>query len=175
MQAVASISTMLASSAVVEQRLSEEVARVHLHTTLPEFATDDNFVDLFRICLDLGGKSDGVLPDARQFHERLADPKCRRLRLAIFGLLNALPIEFPYLKIAGLKYVYASSALDNGYCKVPALKMFTALVKPDMEQTSAVAESVLCHFHVHGVKDAKLSIGDKVKFFGNLDKDIFKA
>ena len=175
MQAVASISTMLASSAVVEQRLSVEVARVHLHTTLPEFATDDNFVDLFRFCLDLGGSSAGFLHDARQFHERFVDPKCRRLRLAIFGHLNALPLEFPYLKIAGLKYVYASAALENGYCKVPALKMFTALVKPDMEQTSAVAEDVLRHFHVHGVKDSKLSIGDKVKFFGNLDKDIFKA
>ena len=36
MQGIASISTMLANSAVVEQSLSVEDARTHLHTTLPE-------------------------------------------------------------------------------------------------------------------------------------------
>ena len=103
------------------------------------------------------------------------DPKCRRLRLASSGHLNVLPLELPYLKIAGLKYVYANASLEPGYCKVPPAKMFANLLKLDMEKTSAVAEGVLCFFHVRGAKDAKLSVGDKVKFFGNIDKDIFRA
>ncbi len=56
---------------------------------MPEFASDDGFVQLFRFCVDLGGDTAEFVDDARQFHDKLGHPKCRRMRLIIVVYLTA--------------------------------------------------------------------------------------
>ncbi|MCP4245162.1 MAG: hypothetical protein GY772_31875, partial [bacterium] len=151
MQALASLSRICFTFAVAERHLSFEAARAKLRETMPAFAQDENFPDLFRFVVDLGASSGPFLQDLREFHEKWVDPKVRRVRLSVFGLLSQMPLAHPFLKIAGLKWVYSCPAkfVRHTFCE--------ALTPREIRSTFAVAEyadaahlgeKVLRYFHV---------------------------
>ena len=57
MQALARLMTITASPAVAERDRSWEVAQKSMRATMPEFANDKHFIDLFAFVLDMGGTS----------------------------------------------------------------------------------------------------------------------
>lgn len=176
MQALAALTTMVSQFAVAERRLSLEAARAHLQLTLPEFASDEAFTHLFRFTVDMGGDAAGLISEVREFHARFVDPQCRRLRLGVFAVLNALPLEYPRLRIACLKYLYATGVPDSGsFLKTPSTKFVKDLVAPDMLDMTRKAESLLRFFHKDCMQAAALGHGEAVKWLGNTDKNIFSA
>ncbi|MCP4240655.1 MAG: hypothetical protein GY772_08840 [bacterium] len=101
------------------------------------------------------------------------------MRLSVFGLLSEVPLAHPFLKIAGLKWVYSCPArfVRHTYCE--------ALTTRDIRATFAVAESaeaahlagkVLRCFHV-ACRDvlAKETPTERIRFLGNVDRDVFAA
>jgi len=77
---------------MVEATLSCQAAQVKLKETLPHFADDVNYLDLYSFVIDLGSGQAPFLEDLRRFHEKFVDPMVRRLRLAAFQAVNTLPL-----------------------------------------------------------------------------------
>ncbi|MCP4241799.1 MAG: hypothetical protein GY772_14660 [bacterium] len=70
MQALAALSRICFTFAVAERHLSFEAARAKFCETMPAFARDPNFADLFRFVVDLGASAGPFLQDLRDFHEK---------------------------------------------------------------------------------------------------------
>jgi hypothetical protein len=96
-----------AAALVNAGQLSAAGVRSQLALTLPELASDESFMDLFRFCIDLGGDGADFLRDLRQFHEKIVDPALRRLRLSVFAVANAIPHGCPHVRVAALKLLYS--------------------------------------------------------------------
>jgi hypothetical protein len=195
MQALASVLDYTYATAVAERALSLDAARRKLKVTCPEFAADKDFLELYRYVIDAGSGSAGFLPDLRAFHERFVDPKVRRIRLSDFAIMNMLPVDMPYLKIAGIKHAYACDAkyVRHGFCEVLSPKAVRDVVsKPSLKAIAADAEQLLDFFHrscwpadrVKGVlaavavpavaaENAITLKSNRLKFLCNLDKDVF--
>jgi hypothetical protein len=194
MQALAALVQYTHASAVAERALSLEAARRKLKATCPEFASDPNFLELYRFVIDLGSGAASFLPDLRSFHERFVDPKVRRLRLTDFAAMNLFPAEMPYLKIAGIKYAYACDAqlVRHGFCEALSAKgVREALATAALRVVAGDADTLLDFFHrlclpggpaggsasaAAGLASPAVAGKDKsmrTKFLGNLDKDVF--
>ena len=185
MQALSELSTMTTASAVAEHALGWEAARQKLAQTLPGFATDAAFVDLFRFVVDLGANKAPFLADLQAFHAKFVDPKTRRARLSAFTALNLLPIGMPHMKVAGLKWLYTCMPRDGTFFLEGLSAAMTRKASTDASQKAlwAEAEAILRFFHVtclgggHGHRGCGvgqvLGAEMRVKFLGNLDKEIF--
>ena len=175
MQALSRLMTLTASSAVAEVRLTWEQVLARVRETMPQFASDKNFIDLYAFVVDLGGQNSVFLQDLRAFHQRFVNPQLRRLQLESFLAANALPIEMPHLKIALVKHIYVDGKASHGFLRAPPLKFIKSLSSDGAGCTaSAVAEDVLRFFHVDCDEVLNnLEGGLKIKFLANLDKDMF--
>ena len=175
MQAVSRMITLTTASAVAEARLSCQAAQLRLRETLPQFADDANFLDLYSFVIDLGAGRAPFLSDLKRFHEKFVDPMLRRVRLTAFQTVNTLPLDWPHLKVAAVKYMYIEGKLSQGFCTHLTAKQVRVLLDTrEARETSAVAEAVLQFFHVQCL-DAMQTLAPPVatKFFGNVDKDVF--
>jgi hypothetical protein len=174
--------------------LSVEVARRRLRLTLPEFAGSDSFIDMYRYVLDLGGAQSAFLADLGTFHEQFVDPKCRRLRPEVFKCFNMLLPQHPHLKVAAAKFAYTcgGNQVRSGYCEAVNGKMIKDVTAQEsMQVVVEKAERMLRFFHAeipclsavadrsggggsssHG-RGSCLNASLRVKFLGNLDKDLF--
>ena len=195
MQALVALVDYTYASAVAERALSLDAAKRRLKLTCPEFAIDKDFLELYRYVIDLGSGVAGFLPDLRAFHERFVDPKLRRVRLSDFAIMNLLPGEMPYLKVAGMKYAYACDPkhVRHGFCEaLTAKSVRDVLSKPSLKAMAVDAEQLLDFFHrscwpddrVEGVLpavagsavaagNASTLKANRLKFLCNLDKDVF--
>ena len=108
MQALSALMSMTASSLVKERHRSWEEAQHKMQKTMPQFANDAHFIDLFAFMMDMGGDQSTFLVDLKTFHTKFVNPQVRRLKLEVFSLLSFLPLDMPHLKIAALKYTYGS-------------------------------------------------------------------
>jgi hypothetical protein len=124
MQAVAKLTLITSCSASAEKAISVGLAQARLRVTLPAFADDENFLELYRFIVDLGGNGAPFIQDLRSFHERFVDPKVRKIRLSVFGFMNLLKLDMPHLKVAGVKFVYScdQKLLKNGFCEAVGVK-----------------------------------------------------
>ncbi|MCP4243426.1 MAG: hypothetical protein GY772_22970 [bacterium] len=146
---------------------------------MPAFARSPHFADLFRFVVDLGASSGPFLQDLRDFHEKWVDPKVRRVRLSVFGLLCEVPLANPFLKIAGLKWLYSCPAryVRDTYCEGLTLRDIRATFAVAENADGVVlAEKVLRYFHV-ACRDvlAKETPTERVRFLGNVDREVFAA
>jgi hypothetical protein len=195
MQALAALVQYTHASAVAERALSLDAARRKLKATCPEFASDRNFIELYRFVIDLGSGAASFLPDLRSFHERFVDPKVRRIRLIDFAAMNLFPAEMPYLKVAGIKYAYACDArlVRHGFCEALTAKAVRdAVATPALRSVAGDANVLLDFFHrsclpdglmrasmqQHAADPASPAVAGKDKsmrtnLLGNLDKDVF--
>ena len=175
MQALARLMTITASPAVAGGHRSWEVAQKSMRLTMPEFANDKHFIDLFAFVLDMGGETSKFLEDLKAFHTKFVNPQIRRLRLDTFCLLGHLPLDMPHLKVAALKFVYVEGKLAHGFCAAPSAAMFKRLGNPaEGFSASVVAEEHLRFFHIDCLAACQqLEAATRTKFFGNVDKDMF--
>ena len=160
-----------------EAGLAFEVCREQLFSVMPEFVGHENFPDLFRFVLELGGNRAPFLAELREFHATWVDPSMRRLRLGVFAVFAGLPLEFAHLKVAGIKYCYSSDRVQDGYCIVPAKSVITSALGGDFGSSARVGENVLRFFHVtcRNVILAKVVLHSQIKFMANVDRDVFGA
>ncbi len=194
MQALAALVQYTHSAAVAARALSLDSARRKLKATCPEFASDPNFIDLYRFVIDLGSGAASFVPDLRSFHERFVDPKVRRVRLIDFAAMNLFPHDMPYLKVAGIKYAYACDHqfVKHGFCEGLSTKgVRDALSTAGLKAVAGDTNSLLDFFHrpclpdgpaggsasaVAGPASPVVMGKDKStrsEVLGNLDKDVF--
>lgn len=181
MQAIAKLCLISRVSVASDVALDVEEARRRLARTLPEFAADPNFLDLYRFVLDLGGVDAPFLTDLRVFHEKFVDAKLRRLRLSTFAVANLLPISTPHLKIAAIKFAYRAhdKVPQSGFCDVLSQKLVKdVLADTGFKLVMHEAEQVLKFFHVTCFPEnsrgpAILNKENRIKVLSNLDKDMF--
>jgi hypothetical protein len=114
MQAVAKLTTITFASAMAERTISASLAQARLRSTLPAFADDEHFLELYRFIVELVGDGAPFIQDLRSFHERLIDPQVRKIRLSVLGCMNLLALDMPHLKVAGVKFVYEAWFLRSG-------------------------------------------------------------
>jgi len=176
MQAVLAVARQ--STAVAERGLSMAFVRTAVAATLPSFADDPNFPDLFRFVIELGSQGRFV-EDLRAFHEKFVNPRLRRLKLSSFGVVAQLPITLPFLKVAAVKWMYGIPAQDvkKGSCDVLHKQDLRPLISDQAWQAVAVAaEEALRFFHsdiAHHV--ATLPPARRAKVYGVLDRAVFGA
>ncbi len=166
---------MVSQSAFAGRQLSVEAAPAHLQLTLPWLARDEHFVHLFTFTVDIGGDAAGCIQDARLCHERFVGPECRRLRLGVLAVLNALPLDYPRLKIACLRHSRANGVSENGVLKAPTAKATNDLLVGETRTATAVAEMLSRSSRAACAQRACLWVGDRVKRLGNTDALTFKA
>lgn len=157
-------------------RLSVEWVRSQLALTLPEFASDESFMDLFRFCIDLGGEDAAFLGDLRQFHEKFVNPELRRVKLSVFAVANAIPLGCPHVRVAALKWVYTQGKdkIRNGFIEALPLRVGRAIASPSMKPATEVAEVALRFCHVQCAPAlSQLTVHAKVKLLGNIDTAVF--
>ena len=160
-----------------EAGLAFEVCREQLFSVMPEFVGHENFPDLFRFVLELGGNKAPFLAELREFHATWVDPSMRRLRLSVFATFAALPLEFAHLKVAGMKYCYSCDKVQDGYCIVPAKSVVVSAVTGDFKPSAQVGENILRFFHVtcRNVITSKVVLHAQIKFMANVDREVFAA
>ena len=176
MQAVAKLTTITFSLAAAERTISASLAQARLRVTLPAFADDEHFLELYRFIVDLGGDGAPFIQDLRSFHERFVDPKVRKIRLSVFGCMNLLALDMPHLKVAGVKFVYScdQKLLKHGFCEAVSIKHVRDLMVKHSE-VAKQAETVLNFFHGQCTRHCGLPAfgSDLIKLFANLDRDVF--
>ena len=82
---------------------------------MPQFAGDEGLLDCYTFIVDLGSASTPCHGDLHAFHEKWVDPRLRKLRLKFFGVLNAFPLEFPWIKIGFAKAAYREGPNSYGF------------------------------------------------------------
>ena len=177
MQAVLAVARH--ATAVAERGLTMQTVRRRVQETMPHYAMDELFPDLFRFVIDLGGLDGPFLDDLRMFHEKQVNPKLRRLKLSSFALVGTLPIKLPFLKVAAIKWMYGHKSEDSKKisCDVLQSKDVKLLIsEQDWHSAAVAAEGVLSFFH----SDLKLKFRQlpqltQTIFFGALDRKIFES
>ena len=157
-----------------------EFIRDQLARTMPQFAADEHFLDMYRFIVDIGSFEAPFVKDLMAFHQHFVDPKVRRLRLNVFAAMSEFGLKFPHLKIAGIKAAYSCDAkrVQHGFCEAATLKM----VKDDVTKDGAVcqqAEDILRWFHVDCHRQSEDSTRengvhmDFARVLGVLDREVF--
>ena len=62
-----------------------EYIREQLARTMPQFAADEPFLDMYRFIVDIGSFEAPFVKDLMAFHQQFVDPNLRRLRLNVFA------------------------------------------------------------------------------------------
>ena len=75
MQLLASLARVCTRESAVADHVNFESIRERIRSTMPEFAADEDVIDLFRFVVDLGADGAPFLKDLRHFHEKFVDPK----------------------------------------------------------------------------------------------------
>jgi hypothetical protein len=143
MELVSSLSRWCSKSSAIAEKLTFASARNAMMVTYPDMACDEEFVNVFKLVVDLGADGAPFLASLQSFASRFVNPQVRRLRLHAFSSAAGLPLECPRLKIAVLKWAYKQEP-RFGFCPVPECGKINQL------PSSAVAdaETVLHNAHV---------------------------
>ena len=175
MEAMRCLAHLTVSSVVTESCLSWQAAQVQLRETLPQYADDDGFLDLHSFVVDMGGFRANYLEDILSFHEKFVDPMVRRIRLSSLAVVNLFPLEFPHLKIASVKFMYRELKVVMRFCQPLPQKPIKQLVEDkDLREASVLTEDILRFFHVDCQDPLNAHAkAVAIKFYGNLDKDLF--
>ena len=175
MQALSRLMTLAGSPVVTGKQNQWEFVVGRMRETMPQFCDDKNFLDLYAFVADMGADGSKFLHDLKELHQKFVNPQVRRLRLDAFAVANLLPLEMPHLKVAFVKHLYVDGKLAHGFCLTPNTKGVKNLADTAQGQfAAALAEDVLRFFHVTcRAAIEKLDHGMRIKFLGNLDKDIF--
>ena len=177
MQAISKLSSVTSALTGVGQRLAWQTVRDKVKETMPQYANDDHFLELYRFVVDLGAQAGPFIADLRSFHDKFVDPKLRKLKTASFGVFNTIPEQFSFVKVAAVKHAYSchSSRIQHGFCE-PFRKqvMKQILSEPDLKDVMRQAEELMSFYHTTCSEVlAALAKAEKTRFLGNLDRDIF--
>ena len=179
MQAISKLSAVTSALTVVGQQVAWQSVRDRMRETMPQFAEDEHFLELFRFVVDLGAHAAPFITDLRNFHDKFVDPKLRKVRTSTFALFNMIPEKFSFTKVAAVKHVCSCPPyrVQHGYCEpIPKSTLKRILEEKEFVNVMSEGEDVLCFFH--GLCSSALAAlvkADKTRFLGNLDRDIFKA
>ena len=147
-------------------------ARDKLAQSMPTVAHDPDFIHLFKFVVENGAEDSNHIAFLCDFLSKFVDPAKRRMRLAGFSVVTeTLPLDKPHLRIAPIVLAYCSIP-KNQYCDSPNKNTWKLAAEkhPDLV---AHAQDVL-HFYTETKKVnwVKLTPFDKIKFLGNLYKEV---
>ena len=179
MQAIAKVMDITNALAAAGQAVAWGSVQRKLRMTMPAFANDDSFLELFRFVVEMGSGNAPFLKDLRAFHETFVDAKQRRIRLGTLANANMIPMAYPHMKIAALKTIYSvpKDRIFDGFCAPFKKATLAELLKaPQLRAVFDQAEGVLRYFHVDCVKIGLWqNRNSKAQFLTNLDKDVFRT
>ena len=143
MELISSLSRWCSKSSAIAEQHTFDLAREAMMVTYPELVQDAEFVNVFKLVIDLGADGAPFLASLQSFASKFVNPQVRRLRLNAFSSASDLPLECPRLKIAVLKWAYSQEP-KFGFCPVPDCCKINQLPSSTVEE----AESVLHAAHV---------------------------
>ena len=143
MELISSLSRWCSKSSAIAEQHTFGLAREAMMVTYPDMVQDAEFVNVFKLVIDLGADGAPFLASLQSFASKLVNPQVRRLRLNAFSSAAGLPLECPRLKIAVLKWAYSQEP-KFGFCPVPDCGKINHLPSSAVED----AESVLHAAHV---------------------------
>lgn len=175
MQCLASMSRMISSTLDRGEVASFSHVREALQKSMPELVKDDHILDAFRFVVDMGSDKEAYLMDLLRFHEKFVDAKLRKLNMKFFQLLNTLPGDVPWVKIALAKLAYRKDPNEYGYCDgLSSAIIKEALSEAEFRDIIVQLQKDLAWFRKHckSATMAAIPATQVTKFFGNLDTDL---
>ena len=146
------------------QGIAYATARDKVRQQLPIMADDPDFPEVFEFLIHTGAGTNTYVQNLLDYAEKFVDAGKRRLRLSAFGVVNKLPMDAPWTKIAVVKRAYRGKP-SAGYCASPGLE-WTRVSQSRIQ----ILEEILRFFHVSCMCMINtLSLPDQIKIQGNID------
>ena len=146
------------------QGIAYATARDKVRQQLPIMADDPDFPEVFEFLIHTGAGTNTYVQNLLDYAEKFVDAGKRRLRLSAFGVVNKLPMDAPWTKIAVVKRAYRGKP-NAGYCASPGVE-WTKLSQSRIQ----ILEELLRFFHVScQCMINTLSLPDQIKIQGNID------
>ncbi len=165
MELVSALSKWCSKSSAIAEKMTYENAKEAMMMEYPDMAQDEEFIQLFKLVIDLGADGAPFLAGLKAFTSKFVNPELRRARLVAFSGVAGLPANCPHLKVAVLKWTY-KQAPKFGFCPVPDCNKLKS--HPSVFLTEA--EDALRHVHVGMASPiGELVAFEKTKWLSNVD------
>ena len=83
-----------------------------------------DFLDAFKMVMDVGGASSVHLKDLKEFTSTFVNERNRKMRFDAYAVVAQYPLEFPRLKIASIKWAWKQPTCKGNWCQVPPNIMY---------------------------------------------------
>ena len=83
-----------------------------------------DFLDAFKMVMDVGGASSVHLKDLKEFTSTFVNERNRKMRFDGYAVVAQYPVEFPRLKIASIKWAWKQPTCKGNWCQVPPNIMY---------------------------------------------------
>ena len=83
-----------------------------------------DFLDAFKMVMDLGGASSVHLKDLKEFTSTFVNERNRKMRFDAYAVVAQYPVEFPRLKIASIKWAWKQPTSKGNWCPLPPNIMY---------------------------------------------------
>ena len=83
-----------------------------------------DFLDAFKMVMDVGGASSVHLKDLKEFTSTFVNERNRKMRFDAYAVVAQYPVEFPRLKIASIKWAWKQPTCKGNWCQVPPNIMY---------------------------------------------------
>ena len=154
-------------SSQTSDEISFQRAREAMGLLYPDMARDGEFVNMFKLVIDLGADKAPFLASLKEFTSKFVNPALRRLRPQAFSNVAALPMLYPRLKVAILKWTYSQEP-KFGFCPSPDCGRIQHLPLQALETIESALQSV----HGGGMASLIRELPDEWKrtqWLGNVD------
>ena len=147
-------------------------ARDKLAQSMPTVAHDPDFIHLFKFVVENGAEDSNHIAFLCDFLSKFVDPAKRRMRLAGFSVVTeTLPLEAAHLRIAPIVLAYCSTP-KNQYCDSPNKYVWKLAAEKHPDLVAHAQDVLLFYTETKKVDFVKVTPFDKIKFLGNLYKEV---
>lgn len=158
------------SSQTSADQMTFQRAREAMVVLYPDMARDGEFVNMFKLVIDLGAGKAPFLASLKEFTSKFVNPTMRRLRPQAFSNVAALPIIYPRLKIAILKWTYLQEP-KYGFCASPDCSRVQHLPVLALGDVESALQSVHCAGMASLIGEL-LNEWQRAQWLGHLDKGL---
>ena len=151
-------------------QITFERAREAMVVLYPDMAGDGDFVNMFKLVIDLGAGKAPFLASLKEFASKFVNPALRRLRPQAFSNVAALPTVYPRLKIAILKWAYLQEP-KHGWCASPDCSKIKHLNPSALGDVESALQSVHCGGMASLIGEL-LNEWQRTQWLGHLDKGL---
>ena len=172
MELINFLSSWCAKSSAIAEQHTFGLAREAMMVTYPDMVQDAEFVNVFKLVIDLGADRAPFLASLQSFASKFVNPQVRRLRLNAFSSAAGLPLECPRLKIAVLKWAYSQEP-KFGFCPVPDCGKINHLPSSAVEYVESVLHAA--HVGMASLIGELQNEHQKAQWLGHFDAKVASA